>query len=234
MCRLRNTHQQGERLPSQSNTPSIKTMNIKHLSVAAIAGISMLFTSCVVGPYDSYGTFTYSTDGHNSSVAWTSASYDTNGFPIYGYYYGRPVYGYTSTGAAIFTIAALTAYCFVPDWGPAPWYHGHWHYPHHIHRVAVPPHYAHGHHPHQRPHHHSHARPATPHHARPHANHARPATPHHARPQVNHARPQVNHSRPTGFQARPQSNRVSGATRPAGFSHHRHKQAPQGGFRGRH
>ncbi|MDO5473395.1 MAG: hypothetical protein Q4F35_08675, partial [Akkermansia sp.] len=127
-------------------------MNIKHISVAGIAGISLLCSSCVVGPYDGYGTFTYSTNGHSSSVAWTSASYDANGFPIYGYSYGRPVYGYTADGAAIFTIAALTALCFVPDWGPAPWYHGHWHYPHHIHRVSKPPRYAHGHHPHIRPH----------------------------------------------------------------------------------
>ncbi len=126
-------------------------MKIMHISIAALAGAALLLASCVA-PYDGYGTFSYSTNGYNSSVAWTSASYDANGFPIYGYSYGRPVYGYTSTGAAIFTIAALTALCFVPNWGPAPWYRGHWHYPPHIHRCSVPPHYAHGHRPAERPH----------------------------------------------------------------------------------
>ena len=114
-------------------------MKIAHISIAALAGVSLLCTSCVVGPYDGYGTFSYSTNGYSSTVAWTSASYDANGFPIYGYSYGRPVYGYTATGAAIFTIGALTALCFVPDWGPAPWYRGHWHYPPHIHRAPGPP-----------------------------------------------------------------------------------------------
>lgn len=127
-------------------------MKLHHASVALIAGLSVLCTSCVVRPGDGYGTFTYSTNGYNSSVAWTNASYDANGFPIFGYSYGRPVYGYTDAGVAIFSIAALTALCFVPKWRPAPWYHGSWHYPPHIHRVAAPPRYEHGHRPHMRPH----------------------------------------------------------------------------------
>ena len=128
-------------------------MKIPHISIAALAGTALLLSSCVVTPVDGYGSFTYSTNGYSAgvSVGWTSASYDANGFPIYGYSYGRPVYGYTAAGAAIFSIAALTALCFVPDWGPAPWYCGHWHYPPHIHRVSCPPRYSHGHHPGHRP-----------------------------------------------------------------------------------
>ncbi len=126
-------------------------MKLKHVSVAALAAVSLLLSSCVYGLGDGYGTFSYSTNGYSSSVAWTSASYDANGFPIFGYSYGRPVYGYTDAGVAVFTIAALTALCFVPHWNPAPWYHGHWHYPAHIHRCAAPPRFPHGHLPGNRP-----------------------------------------------------------------------------------
>ena len=180
-----------------------------HISIAAVAGLSLLLSSCVV-PYDGYGTFTYSTNGYSSSVAWTSASYDANGFPIYGYYYGRPVYGYTSTGAAIFTIAALTALCFVPDWGPAPWYHGHWHYPAHIHHCAVPPHHAPGHHPGSRPH----GGLNAPIHKNPHHVLGKPEHQHNAhRPQPNN-RQHMGNNRPN-VQARPNTgNRPNAQARP--------------------
>ena len=93
-------------------------MKLKDISIAILACAGVLCTSCVT-PVDGYGSFTYGTNGYGASVgvAWTNASYDADGFPIYGYSYGRPVYGYTATGAAIFSIAALTALCFVPDWG---------------------------------------------------------------------------------------------------------------------
>ena len=191
MRRLRSIESGTPLVFHQQSNHNTSIMKIMHISVAALAGAALLLTSCVV-PVDGYGTFTYSTNGYSSSVAWTNASYDANGFPIYGYYYGRPVYGYTSTGAAIFTIAALTALCFVPDWGPAPWYHGHWHYPPHIHKCSAPPRHAHGHHPGVRPHgglnapihKNPHQVLGKPHggHA-PHANH---------KPEVNH-RPNVNH-----------------------------------------
>ncbi len=126
-------------------------MKLKYASVAALAALSVLLSSCVYDYGHGYGTFSYSTNGYSSSVAWTSASYDANGFPIFGYSYGRPVYGYTEAGVAIFTVAALTALCFVPHWNPAPWYHGHWHYPAHIHRCAAPPHFPQGHRPGHRP-----------------------------------------------------------------------------------
>ncbi len=126
-------------------------MKLKHVSAAALAAASMLLSSCIYGPGDGYGTFSYSTNGYSSSVSWTNASYDANGFPIFGYSYGRPVYGYTAAGAAVFTVAALTALCFVPRWKPAPWYHGSWSYPPRIHRVAAPPHCPAGHRPGVRP-----------------------------------------------------------------------------------
>ncbi len=113
-------------------------MKLKYISAAALAAISVLFSSCAQYP-GQFGTVSFSTDGYNSSVGWTNARYDANGFPIFGYSNGRPVYGYTEAGAAIFTVAALTALCFVPRWKPAPWYHGHWHHPAHCRPVAAPP-----------------------------------------------------------------------------------------------
>lgn len=127
-------------------------MKMSHMKAAAVAVLccSGLFLNSCMYEVPVYGGVSYS-NGYGSVSAWTAASYDANGFPIYGYYYGRPVYGYTAEGVAIFTFAALTAACFVPYWAPAPWYHGHWHYPHHIHRVNVPHHCPHDHFPSHRP-----------------------------------------------------------------------------------
>ncbi len=192
-------------------------MKITHITIAALASASLLLSSCVVTPVNGYSNLSFSTDGHGvsvgASVGWTSASYDVNGFPIYGYYNGRPVYGYTAAGAAVFTIAALTALCFVPNWGPAPWYCGHWHYPAHIHRVAAPPRVCHGHYPTRRPagglhapiHHHgpSHGVANRPSHTPNHGTINRPS--HSSRPNISVPRT-------------PSMNRVPGSSRPAGFS----------------
>lgn len=130
----------------------MKMSQMKAAAVAVLCCSGLFLNSCMY-EVPVYGGVSYSNGYGGVSVsAWTDASYDANGFPIYGYYYGRPVYGYTPEGVAIFTFAALTAACFVPLWAPAPWYHGHWHYPHHIHRVSVPHHCPHDHRPAQRPH----------------------------------------------------------------------------------
>jgi hypothetical protein len=130
-------------------------MTIKYLKagmLAIAAGVVLLSTSCEIYP-NGYSSFTYSTNGYSSSVAWTAASYDAHGFPIYGYYYGRPVYGYTVSGSPIFSINLLVAGCYVPNWHPAPWYdhHHHYHYPHGCHHAPKPPKHEHGHKPHVRP-----------------------------------------------------------------------------------
>ena len=221
-------------------------MKIKSIAIAAAAGLAVVMSSCVVNPMGGYNTVSYSTNGYGSTVAWTNASYDANGFPIYGYSYGRPVYGYTAAGAAIFTIAALTALCYVPDWGPAPWYHGHHHYPPHIHRVPKPPRYAPGHAPHHRPsggmnapiHRNPHSvlgskpghRPSPNHHSapagRPGAHHSAPA----GRPSGNVGRPS-NHGRPN-VNVRPSGgSRPSAASRPSGGSRPNVHARPSGGSR---
>ena len=176
-------------------------MKSKLSYIALLAGSALLLNSCVVYDYPMYTSASVGvgSNGWSTSVSWTNARYDVNGFPIYGYYYGQPVYGYTPAGAAIFSIAAITAACLVPDWAPAPWYHGHWHYPHHVHRVSVPKHCPPGHHPGRMPSHAVH-RPHAP------AVHHAPAAPH--RPAVNHKpavphQPAVNHK--PGVQNRPAS-----------------------------
>ena len=209
--------------------PSV-TMKTKLKYIGMIAVSALLLNSCAVYDYPMYTSASVGVGGHgwNTSVSWTNASYDVNGFPIYGYSYGRPVYGYTPAGVAIFSIAAITAACLVPDWGPAPWYHGHWHYPAHVHRVCAPPRHPAGHHPGVRPPHHgsghhaaarphgvNHHRPA----ARPHGHSAsRPAISHapshHGRPGVHQSRPQVA-TRPNARPTRPQvSHRPHAGTRP--------------------
>lgn len=125
-------------------------MKIHYATMAIVAGVSVLCSSCVA-PAAGYVSYSAPGSGISTGVAWTNASYDADGFPIFGYSYGRPVYGYTAAGAAIFTIGALTALCYVPHWGPASWYHGHHHYPVGIHRVPAPPRYPAGHAPHMRP-----------------------------------------------------------------------------------
>ncbi len=125
-------------------------MKISYKITAVLAGAALLLSSCAVdGVYGSVGV---ARPYYSASVAWSNASYDANGFPIFGYTNGQPVYGYTAAGAAVLSFAALTALCFVPQWGPAPWYHGPWHYPPRIRRVPAPPHCPPGHMPHMRPH----------------------------------------------------------------------------------
>ncbi len=185
--------------------PSNVVMKKRLRYIAMIAGSAVMLSSCAVYDYPVYTGASVSVGWHgwSSSVSWTNASYDANGFPIYGYYYGQPVYGYTAAGAAIFSIAAITAACLVPDWGPAPWYCGHWHYPRHVHRVCAPPRHPAGHHPGVRPSHHSHGhhvgvRP----HVKPNRPHVQPNRPH-AQPNRPHAQPNRPHAQPSRPHAQP-------------------------------
>ncbi|MGN0821789.1 MAG: hypothetical protein ACI4OX_08445 [Akkermansia sp.] len=124
-------------------------MKARFIATAVLGLTAMVFSSCDYGYWTVGGT--YHTPHGSVTTAWTNASYDADGFPIYGYYYGRPVYGYTAAGVAIFSLAAITAACIVPHWHPAPWYRGSWHYPPRVRRMAVPPHVPGGHHPGVRP-----------------------------------------------------------------------------------
>ena len=120
-------------------------MKLKCLSVAVLCAASLLAVSC------SWDDGHYGVYGYAGSSAWNSAWYDSSGYPIYGYCNGRPVYGYTAAGGAIFSLAALTAGCHVPNWGPAPWYRGTYRYVPYVVRSARPPHFPTGHNPGVRP-----------------------------------------------------------------------------------
>ena len=126
--------------------------------VAVLACSSLLVTSCY-SPYPTYGGVAVGMGpggvGVSASAEWTNASYDAEGYPIYGYSYGRPVYGYTAAGVAIFTLAALTTAYYLPCWGCAHWCHHHdvyIHYcPRHHHKCWAPDRCPRGHQPHVRP-----------------------------------------------------------------------------------
>lgn len=52
-----------------------------------------------------------------NGIHWQAANYDSNGFPIYGYADGRPVYGYTKQGSLIYQMNHIYSGCYVPSWG---------------------------------------------------------------------------------------------------------------------
>ncbi len=131
-------------------------MKNKILRISGLLVLAGFLSSCYYNPalYPSYSAgVSVSSPSYAPDVtqAWVSATYDSAGFPIYGYTYGRPVYGYTAAGAAIFTLGALTALSCVPDWGYASWYRGSYRYPSHIRRYKAPPRYPKAHRPHYRP-----------------------------------------------------------------------------------
>lgn len=57
--------------------------------------------------------------GFNKGIHWQAERYDSNGFPIFGYADGRPVYGYTKQGSLIYQMNHLYSGCYVPSWGSA-------------------------------------------------------------------------------------------------------------------
>ena len=142
----------------RNRIPLLKMKMKNGILVAALACTSLVVTSCYT-PYPTYGGVAVGVGpggvGVSASAEWTSASYDADGYPIYGYSYGRPVYGYTSAGVAIFTLAALTTAYYLPYWGCAHWCHHHdvyVHYcPSHCHKCWAPPRCPRGHQPHMRP-----------------------------------------------------------------------------------
>ena len=202
-------------------------MKTKLKYISLLVAASVLFSSCAAYAYPMYTSASVSVGGPgwSTSVSWSNASYDANGFPIFGYYYGQPVYGYTAAGAAVFSFAALTAACLVPSWGPAPWYCGHWHYPPHVHRVACPPRYPAGHCPGIRPPHGGHYHPGAPHHPSAHHHsagapkpapkvHAAPKPVHHAKPAHENKKPAVSRPHSVGKPQEPAISKPSHQARP--------------------
>lgn len=77
---------------------------------------------------------TYSNGGYSASYM-----YDSSGYPIYGYYGGRPIYAYDTWGNPIYSITLISRGCYIPSWGPAPYYRGRYVPPPHCHHMERPP-----------------------------------------------------------------------------------------------
>ncbi len=77
---------------------------------------------------------TYSNGGYSASYM-----YDSAGYPIYGYYGGRPIYAYDTWGNPIYSITLISRGCYIPSWGPAPYYRGRYVPPPHCHHIDRPP-----------------------------------------------------------------------------------------------
>lgn len=131
-----------------------------------------IFISCIsilpqCSVYDyGYGYDNYSQGGGVSSeYAYSSGRYDNDGFPIFGFQGGRPIYAYSNIGAPIFSVSLISSYCHVPSWRSLSHYHGHYRYSSHVHYHSSIPscarqyrekHYSHQSHRPNRPNHNSH------------------------------------------------------------------------------
>ena len=100
-------------------------------SIMIGAGLALSLSSCEIlledfNNYDIFGPPTPTTvqTGTNAAqtsftngIMWQPAHYDANGYPIFGYADGRPVYGYTKQGSLIYQSNLLYSGCYVPSWG---------------------------------------------------------------------------------------------------------------------
>lgn len=102
---------------------------LKNSMLAAAIGCAL--SSCYDPYYDNFSVAgSYSSGG--SSVSYM---YDSSGYPIYGYYGGRPIYAYDTFGSPIYSINLIRPNYYIPTWGPAPYYRGHY-----IRPPLLPPH----------------------------------------------------------------------------------------------
>lgn len=116
-----------------------------------IAAVGCTLSSCY-DPYD--GRFSVS-GAYSNGGSGVSYMYDSSGYPIYGYYRGRPIYAYDTLGNPIYSISQIRPNYYIPTWGPAPYYRGHFVRPYHCRPMARPPikpqyrpdHFRPGHHP---------------------------------------------------------------------------------------
>ncbi len=118
-----------------------------NIGVPALALASCFLLSSCHDPdyfYGNVGVGYSNGGGYGGYGGYSNGIYDSYGFPIFGYMGGRPVYGYSPYGAAIFNFTYISNKCYVPSWGPAPYYKGPHKYPSGIHRVNNLPHQSKG------------------------------------------------------------------------------------------
>ena len=91
------------------------------------------------GCYDPYYDHFSVSGSYSSGGSGVSYMYDSSGYPIYGYYGGRPIYAYDTFGSPIYSINLIRPNYYIPTWGPAPYYRGHYVRPHNCRPMAKPP-----------------------------------------------------------------------------------------------
>lgn len=86
-----------------------------------------------------------------TSTQWLESNYDLVGFPIYGFYFGKPIYGYSEFGLSILDVNKIVPGASVPSWEPLSTYKGKYYYPSYVGRTATPKKFPRGHQPQLRP-----------------------------------------------------------------------------------
>ncbi|UQT44308.1 hypothetical protein M5E88_17395 [Akkermansia muciniphila] len=106
---------------------------LKNSLLAAAIGCAL--SSCYDPYYDHFSV----SGSYSSGGSGVSYMYDSSGYPIYGYYGGRPIYAYDTFGSPIYSINLIRPNYYIPTWGPAPYYRGHYVRPHNCRPMAKPP-----------------------------------------------------------------------------------------------
>ena len=121
----------------KNNPPRFNIMKayviLKNSLLAAALGCAL--SSCYDPYYDSFSV----SGSYSSGGSGMSYMYDNSGYPIYGYYGGRPIYAYDTFGSPIYSISLIRPNYYIPTWGPAPYYRGHYIRPHYCRPMARPP-----------------------------------------------------------------------------------------------
>lgn len=106
---------------------------LKNSLLAAAIGCAL--SGCYDPYYDNFSV----SGSYSSGGSGVSYMYDSSGYPIYGYYGGRPIYAYDTFGSPIYSINLIRPNYYIPTWGPAPYYRGHYVRPHNCRPMAKPP-----------------------------------------------------------------------------------------------
>ncbi len=134
-------------------------MQRKALNLLFVAAAVLVQSSCVAPAPSATGTAAPTLGSTSEPLGakvstrsqWLEANYDLVGFPIYGFYYGKPIYGYNEYGSPIMNATKISSGCYVPSWEPQSGYKGKYYYPSYVVRTARPRNYPQGHQPTRRP-----------------------------------------------------------------------------------
>lgn len=96
----------------KNNPPRFNIMKayviLKNSLLAAALGCAL--SSCYDPYYDSFSV----SGSYSSGGSGMSYMYDNSGYPIYGYYGGRPIYAYDTFGSPIYSISLIRPNYYIP------------------------------------------------------------------------------------------------------------------------